>query len=158
MGTILDLVTGLFFKLLNWIRDKIKKESPVFDIPKKTIILLPMPHPNATWWHMGSSRDISAMQIAGKFTVTNITKYNILLTVAKMKKPRKSLGPVTVKDVNSEYHGNYPIPPGATTNMTFDFWIVPPFKEKGENFIADIKILDQFGNEHLIKKVEFKYT
>jgi len=157
VGTILGFVTGFFSKVLNWIKNKIKKEPNVFDIPKKTIIIVPIPYSNATWWHMGSSRDKPAMQIVGGFTVTNITKYDILLTVAKMKKPKKSLGPVSVKDVNSQYHGNYPIPPGTTTNMTFDFWIIPPFKEKGENFTADIKILDQFGNEHLIKKVEFKY-
>ena len=156
--TILGFVTGFFSKVWNWIKNKVKKESPVLDIPKKTITIVPKPHANATWWHMGSTKGEPAMQIVGEYTVTNITKYNILLTVAKMKKPKKSLGPVMVKDVNSQYHGNYPIPPGATTNMNFDFWIFPPFKAKGESFTADIKILDQFGNEHLIKKVAFKYT
>lgn len=154
--TILGFVTGFFSKSWNWIKNKIKKESPVFEIPKKTIIIVPKAHPNATWWHMGSTKGEPTMQICVDFTVTNITKYNILLTVAKMKKP-KSLGHVTVKNTESQYHGSYPIPPRATTEMSVDFWIIPPFKEKGENFTADISILDQFANKHWIKKVAFKY-
>jgi hypothetical protein len=156
IGTILGFVTGFFSKIYNFIRRKIKKDSAVFEIPKKSIIIVPKTHPNATWWHMGSTKGEPAMQISGDFTVTNITKYNILLTVAKMKKP-KSLGHVMVKDTESEYHGSYPIPSGATTRMSVDFWIIPPFKEKGESFAADIAILDQFAIEHWIKKVEFKY-
>ncbi|MFA5554268.1 MAG: hypothetical protein WCZ89_03745 [Phycisphaerae bacterium] len=156
--TLLGIVTGFFSKAWGWIKNKIKTESATYNIPKKTITILPKPHPNATSWHMGSSKDKPAMQIAGTFTVTNITKYNILLTVAKMKKPKKILGAVMVSDIDSQYHGNYYIPPGATTNLIFDFWIIPPFKKQGENFIADIEFLDQFGNKHLIKKVEFKYN
>ena len=85
VGTIVGFVTGFFSKVWNWIKNKIKKESSVFEIPKKTIIIIPKPNRNATWWHMGSTEGEPAMQINGDFTVTNITKYNILLTVSKMK-------------------------------------------------------------------------
>jgi len=156
IATIFGFVTGTFSKLWHWIKNKINRKSPTFDIPKRTIIIVPKHHPDATWWHMGSTKGEPAMQIVGDFTVTNITKYNILLTVAKMKKP-KSIGPVLVKDADSQYHGSYPILPGGTTKMSCDFWIAPPFKAKGESFTTDIAILDQFGNEHRIKKVEFKY-
>lgn len=50
---------------------------------------------------MGSSGgDQPAMQIVGDLAVTNISRYKILLTAAKMKKP-KALGHVSVRDVNS---------------------------------------------------------
>jgi len=54
-------------------------------------------------------------------------------------------------------YGSYMIPDGATTDLSNDFWIIPPYKEKGQAFAADIAILDQFGNEHWIKNVEFPY-
>ena len=157
IASIIGIITGFFKKFWKWIRKIFISSSATFDIPKKTIIIVPQAHRKSTWWHMGRSGDKPAMQISGDFTVTNITKSNILLTVAKMKKP-KALGHVMVKDLNSQYHGSYYIPSGATTKLTFDFWIIPPIKEVKQNFTADIAIVDQFGNEHWIKKVEFKYS
>ncbi|MFA4888769.1 MAG: hypothetical protein WC628_04260 [Candidatus Omnitrophota bacterium] len=133
------------------------RSKVVFEIPKKTINIVDKPHRKACWWHMGSSGDKPAMQISAKFFVTNITKYNILLTSAKMKKP-KALGAVMVKDVDSNYHGGYSIPPGVTTDLDIDFWIMPPFINQNELFRADIAVIDQFGNDHWIKKVEFPYA
>ncbi len=106
---------------------------------------------------MGSEGGKPAMQVVGRFHVTNITKYKVILAAVKMKKPRH-LGSVTVKDSESNYHGRYQIPPGGFTDMSFDFWINPPFKKEGESFTADIAVLDQFGNEHWIKNVHFIYT
>jgi len=155
---IIGYVTGFFKWAFNRIKRSFSsKEEIVYKIPKKTIVVVPKPDPKAVWWHMGSSGGKPAMQITGDFTVTNITKYNILLTVAKMKKP-KALGFIDVKDIKSNYYGNYLIPDGLTTDMSFHFWIMPPFKEKNEAFRADVAILDQFGNEHWIKGIEFRYS
>ena len=126
-------------------------------IPKKTVIVPPNPNPHSTWWHMGSSAGSPAMQVVGRFKVTNITKYNIFLCTAKMRKP-KLFGHVSVKDSKSQYHGFYEIPPTGITDLSFDFWIIPPFKKEGEAFTADVAIIDQFGNEHWIKGIDFIYT
>lgn len=128
-----------------------------YEIPKHTIVVAPNPDTGSTWWHMGSSSGQPAMQIAGHFNVTNVTKYAVILSAVKMKKPRY-MGTVMVKNSKSNYHGMYQIPPGGFTDMSFDFWIMPPFKKKGESFVADIAVLDQFGNEHWIKKVNFRYS
>ena len=133
------------------------RDKMTYNIPKKTLVFTPMPHPKSTWWHMGTSSGKPAMQISGRFRATNITKGNVLCAVAKIKKP-KILGYVAVQDMNSNYFGSYPIPPGGSTEMSFDFWITPPIKNEGEDFVADVAILDQFGNHHWIKKIEFKYS
>ncbi len=154
--TVLELL-GIIWRFTKKIfGGKVKPEYQM-DIPKKTIIVAPNPHPRSTWWHMGSSSGKPAMQITGDFKVTNITKYNILLCAAKMKKP-KVLGSVIVKDSKSNYHGSYPIPATSVAKLSFHFWITPPFKEKGDPFTADVAILDQFGNEHWIKRIQFIYT
>jgi hypothetical protein len=155
--TILGKVTGFF----GWVVAKIKapsQKSPVlYEIPPKTIILVPVSSPNAFWWHMGSSGDQPAMQIVGDLTVTNICKYKVLLTAAKMRKP-KAMGHVMVRDVNSNYYGSYMIPEGGVSDLRFDFWVMPPVRNKGETFKADIAIMDQFGNEHWLKNIEFLYS
>ena len=153
MEKIISIIVGLitiigaiyvFFKWgINLIKKKFHlKDDIIYKIPKKTIIIIPAPNPHSAWWHMGSSSGKSAMQLTGRFRVTNITKYNILLTAAKMKNP-KSLGHVMVKDTKSDYHGSYMIPAGMITDMSFDFWIMPPMKKEGESFFADVAILDQ---------------
>ena len=136
-----------------------KKEASriYYEIPKRTIVIAPNPNSRDTWWHMGSSSGQPAMQVSGRFNVTNITKYAVILSAVKMRKPMY-MGTVMVKDSKSNYHGMYQIPPGGYTDMSFDFWIIPPFKKQGDSFIADVAVLDQFGNEHWIKKVNFKYS
>ena len=156
------VIIGAVYAFYRWGIDLLKKlftprEQITFKIPKKTIVIIPTANPKNTWWHMGSSSGKPAMQIAGSFKVTNITKYNILLTAAEMKKAR-ILGHVSVKDTKSQYHGSYMIPGGATTDLSFHFWIMPPFKDKDESFKADIAILDQFANKHWIRNIEFHYS
>ena len=161
----MDLATGTaglsFLKALYGLWRKVfpkKEESSIyFDIPKKTIVVAPNANPCSTWWHMGSTSGEPAMQVVGRFNVTNITKYAVILSAVKMKKPR-CVGNVMVKDSESKYHGRYQIVPGGYTDMSFDFWIVPPFKKENESFVADIAVVDQFGNEHWINKVTFAYT
>lgn len=154
--TIFAYFKGFFGWAYNKVKHLFKPSDSIYQIPKKTIVLLPKAAPNTTWWHMGSSGDKPAMQIVGRLTVTNITKYNILLTLVKMRKP-KALGHVMCRKSGENIYGSYMIPNGATTDLSYDFWIIPPFKEKGQSFQADIAVLDQFGNEHWIKGIEFHY-
>lgn len=143
--SIIELLSAIlgFIKKLFGGREK---NNYQIDIPKKTIIIAPNPDAHYTWWHMGSSSGKPAMQVSGKFKVTNITKYRIILCAAKMKKP------------NVFGHVSGELSPTSVTDISFDFWIIPAFKEKGEPFMADVAIIDQFGNEHWIKEINFIYT
>lgn len=105
---------------------------------------------------MGSVSGQPAMQIVGHFTVTNITKLNILPTLVKMKKP-KMLGHVMCRNMDANVYGGFMIPPGGVTDLSYDFWITPPVRNQNEQFKTDIAVVDQFGNEHWVKNVEFPY-
>lgn len=148
--SIVWLINGLI-----WAKSKkpIKKISE-----QKTMILLSKPHSNATYWDMGSTKGKPAMHIMGEFTVTNIAKFSILPILSKMREP-KTLGGVSTRNIyeSGNVYGRYHIPEEITTDLQYHFWIMPPFKEKGESFKADIAIIDQFGNEHWIEKIEFSY-
>jgi len=157
--TILGIIFGWFKNFFIWLGVFFRRprSSALIEIPGKTVILQPQPHPHAFWWHMGKSGDRPAMQISGALTVTNISKYKVLITAAKMRKP-EALDHAHVKDVNSDYHGSFMIPEGGVTELSFDFWLMPPARKEGETLIADVAILDQFGNEHWLKNIEFKYS
>src|SRR5262249_34925370 len=98
------------------------------------------------------------MQVRGAFIITNADQaFDVTVVSVKMKQP-KVLGTVKVrKDPESYDYGAYPVARGKTTNMTFEFLIDPPCKAEGETFVADVAVLDQFGNEHWQENVEFKH-
>ena len=58
---------------------------------------------------------------------------------------------------DSVHPSKHIIPPGTTTEVHSDFWLTPPVKKERETVRVDIALVDQFGNEHWVKGVEFKY-
>lgn len=133
-----------------------KKEDGTIAIPKKTLSVLVKGAGNDCWWHIGKSGDNPSMQLVAHFTVTNICKFGVLPVSAKMNRP-KIQGHVMTRKHDQDIYGSYVIPKGIITEVSTDFWVTPPVKRKGEPFRANIAIVDQFGNEHWVKKVEFKY-
>ncbi len=150
------IIAGLFVHILEKIFPKEELSSRVIDVPKKTMRLIQEHRSNATWWHMGNSNKKPAMQIVGDFLVTNITDFNLLVVGVELKKPFAK-GHICVRHHDENIYGNYHIEPGATTNSRFDFWIIPPFDQVGSNIKLDVAFLDQFGNKHWVKGVEFSY-
>lgn len=160
--TILGTLFGWFGKAAAWIRALFSpKGSPgLIDVPPKTLILQPVPRRNALWWHMGSMSGNPAMQIVGDLNITNISKHDVVVMGAKLKKPR-ALGHAFVRAQGSNLYGSgsdHSVPVGGISDLRFDFFVQPPVKEKGQMFKADVAILDQFGNEHWLKGLEFPYT
>ncbi len=151
--TILSTIFGWFGKVLRWVSSAFKSKPPVgiIDVPKKTMVLIPESRQNALWWHMGSKVDQPIMQIVGDLTVTNISKYGVFIAGAKLRKP-KTVGHASVRGQNSNM-----IPQGGVSGLRFLFFVQPPRCEKGETFRADVAIIDQFGNKHWLKRLEFPY-
>ena len=152
--TLAGWVTGVFKRLIRAVR-RLGHPQQVASAPTRTIIA--QPRVSASWWHMGKAGESPAMQIVAQFDVTNITDYNAILTSARLKRP-KATGRVSVPDPNSNYWGEYFIPPRAVSQAHADFWVVPPTKEKGKELTATVGLVDQFGNVHWVKKVRFKYS
>lgn len=158
--TILGTIFGWFGKLWCWVASLFRPSSPVgvIDVPKKTLILIPVSRQNALWWHMGAIGDQPAMQIVGDLNITNISKYGVFVMGARLRKPR-AVGHALVRAHDSNMYGTkHVIPQGAISDLRFDFFVQPPVCKKGEKFKADVAIIDQFGNDHWLKGLEFPYT
>ena len=121
-------------------------------IPKETVILInPVAH-----WRMISTGDKQIMQLTLNLHATNKSEFDVQLIYAKMNKPKLNGSIYVVKETDgANVHGKYLIPQGSTTKLSCNFSITPPIKEKGEIFTTDISIVDQFNNDHWVKKVEF---
>jgi len=154
---ILAYIKGFFGWLIAIVKKMSANGGHAYSIPKRTITLAPSRQSNSTWWHMGRSGNDPAMQISGRFTVTNISTYNLLLVAAIMKK-QKGMGHVMTRKMDENIYGDYMIPGGGVTELSYHFWIIPPFKPEGESFVADIAIVDQFNNKHWVNGVEFPYS
>ena len=158
--TILGIVFGWFGKAWRWVSSVFRPKSPVgvIDVPSKTIVLIPISHHNAIWWHMGSMGGQPAMQIVGDLNVTNISKYEVIIMGAKLRKP-KAVGHARVLAQDSNMCSQkHIIPQGGVSDLRFDFFVQPTVSEEGKPFKADVAIIDQFGNEHWLKGLKFPYT
>lgn len=157
--TILGTFFGWFGNVWNWATSLVqpKRHVGVIEVPKKTMVLIPLSRPNALWWHMGKMGDQPGMQIVGDLNITNISKYGLFVMGAKLRKP-KAVGYAMVRSHDSNMYGaKHVIPEGSVSDLRFDFFVQPPVCDEGKPFKADIAIIDQFGNEHWLKGLEFPY-
>lgn len=158
--TITGTLFGWFGKVWRWASALFGPKLSVggIDVPSKTMVLIPVTHPNALWWHMGSAGDRPLMQIVGRFNVTNISKHSIFVMAAKLRKP-KAVGYAHVRAQKSNtFSDRHSIPPGGISELSFQFYVQPPVREAGKLFKADVAIVDQFANEHWLKGLEFPYN
>ena len=115
-----------------------------------------VPHQRQNWWHMGRTGDQKpTMQVVSYWYITNPTDFPIQILNVYINTPR-ILGHVSTKDVNSQYHGSYPIPPHTTTDLHANFWIHPPIRKEGKDLKLDIFFIDQFGQKRKIKNVKIE--
>lgn len=147
IGKVTGALGWLVGKLMAW---AYPKPSMLIEVPKRTMMVFPETSPNACWWHMGAQVNDPIMQIVGDVRVTSIYKRNILIAAARLKKPR-AMGGAHI------FNGDDVLPAEAVARVRFDIWVKPPVYEKGASFKTDVAIIDQFGNEHWLKGVEFRY-
>lgn len=131
-------------------------------LPTRTVILVQQFQPNALWWHGGGSiNGKPSLQVCGDFHVTNIWKGNVRLTGVLVRFPAGALrrvvhrGDALVKDLSSPYSGDYPIPPGQTTNLRAHFIFRWHRKSPQGRVTADIGVIDQFGNRQWFNGLHF---
>jgi hypothetical protein len=139
----------LMLAIVTWSR----RHSGDVTIPRETVRI--MPQPGGHEWHMGSVDGRPAMQVTSRWFCTNITKQPVRLLGSYLTRPR-TRGSVAVKDVGSNFFGLYDIPPQVTTQANAHFWVQPPTRKAGQAFTATVVIVDQFGNEHKVKNVDFR--
>lgn len=150
-------------KFAFWVFDEWKKRKTHggFSMPHDTLRLATKP-PGNCWWHMGKRGDDPTMQVVGSLFATNVAAVPVRCPQVELRygflgRHRVS-GMVMV--ANGERHrmyGMHDIPPSETRDLTFDFWVFPPVVKAGEDFtVHSVSIMDQFGNRHVMRRVQFR--
>jgi hypothetical protein len=139
-----------------------KKESEhSIQIPKKTLILLPDNHPLALIWSLANSGNQHGMQITGRLQATNTSEFGIRAAGIKLLEPTDVevvTHMLTAKDQESRLHSSkHLIPSRSIGELSFLFIVVPRRGIPGKPLRVAISILDQFGNEHVVRGLECKY-
>ncbi len=146
-ATIMKWVANQFINFIHFITRYKPK------IPRETVRIVPNLH--QCWWHMGSENNEKAMQVSGKFDVTNITDKPIKLLRAFLVNPGTE-GHALVKHHQQQSYGDYELMSFRSTPGSFDFWIKPPILKIGQDLKSNIIVVDQYDNRHKIKGFVFR--
>jgi len=154
--TICGIILGWFRKLVEFVRARFtRRPKGLIDIPKKSLVLIAGQKEYSCSWQEGEIEGNAAMLMHGTIVATNISEYSVravsLKVGAKIRHPM-----ICTKDQESNMFGQFMIPSRSMSEISFNFWISPPTKRKGQSFKTKVCIIDQFGNEHWLKNLEFK--
>lgn len=155
---LIGWITGIFQKIWHYLQKKLYLLLPSRRLPKETLRIVIQPH--SSFWSFGTrkigKRRKKIIHMGCDLYLTNIARGDVLVTATYMKKPRSEASTPMVRATNSQYYGRYPIPPGATTEGRFSYFLDEVTLKKGQEFVGDIAIIDQLGNEHVVKKIKFQ--
>ncbi len=140
--------------------------SPKADagFPVRTVVPHVRPERNALWWHVGKIGASPAMQVVADMEVANTWSGDVHLPRAVLRyrdrflRRRKIDGRSDVKDSRSQYSGKYPIRPNELSWVRAHFFWPDARPPVPGIFTADLAIVDQFGNEHWLKRCRFRHT
>lgn len=150
-------------KFLFWVFDELQKRKrhEGFSVPTDTLRLASKPDGNS-WWAMGKRGDEPTMQIVGSMFATNIASVPIRIPQVELRygwwgRKRVSGIAMVSRGLRENIYGMHDIPPGETRDVSFDFWVYPPVVKAIESFTAySVAFIDQFGNQHVVKRVQFR--
>lgn len=150
-------------KFAFWVFDEWKKRKmhSGFSMPRNTISIATK-LPGNCWWHMGKRGDDPTMQVCGSIFATNVADIPVRCPQVELRygflgRHRVSGMVLVANGEMQRIYGMYDIPPGETRDLTFDFWVYPPVVKSSEDFIVhSVTIMDQFGNRHAIRRLQFR--
>jgi len=157
---VLDKVISVGERVGHWFR---RGAGPA--VPTKTVIAIVDPRSNALFWGFASSGTVPGMQVVADFKVTNISSEPVSLLVGVLRYRRRwwnatrkhvRAAPM-VRDLRSQYSGQYEIPSRATTGVRINFIYGERERPSPMDFIADVALVDQFGNHHWLNGLRFKH-
>jgi hypothetical protein len=116
---------------------------------KNSVELRVVPDNQRSHWSEGSMGRKPHMQVVCRLNITNVgpaPAFQIL--DAFIKKPRTPL--LAPMDVRQVYRGRLAHP------LQFYFGVQPPVCKSGQDFVADIILIDQFAKKHVVRRMVFK--
>jgi hypothetical protein len=105
---------------------------------------------SSSYWQEGTRRNIPHMFVVCTLHVTNTGPAKSGRIVKAYVKRDRSRFPNFI-NTNTGY------PLGLTRSVTLNFEVSPPLAGSGESLVADVELMDQFGDGHTVKKVLFRH-
>jgi hypothetical protein len=161
--TLVSNVFGVLDKAISYGKSIMRWFGPGDRAPSKTMVALVNPRINALYWGHATVAGKPGMQVVGDFIVTNVTKGDLLLPIGILRyrrgmiRKRVRTGPM-VKHAPSGYSSSsYSIPPMDTADVRVGFIYPDPDRPSPGDFAADVGFVDQFGNHHWLRRLQFKH-
>ncbi|HUU53394.1 MAG TPA: hypothetical protein VMY87_00610 [Armatimonadota bacterium] len=111
--------------------------------------------PEGSWWGSGSVGGDAAMQVVGKWSITNTRDDELSLVRVYIREPNVE-GSVFTRDPDGTLFGQFALRPRTATQASTDFWIRPPIREKGQDLCVDVVFVDNLGRHHVAAGTTFK--
>jgi len=165
-GALLNAVVNAFrFVKSAW--DRLRGRRTHQLIPQTAIVALPTQE-RLLMWSKGQRGDQEGMMVVGDFYFTNARALPVQILNAHLiayyrkwgvfRASKRVDGVVSVKDVRSRFHGNYPIPPNGTTSGRAVWIIEPSIKRPGQPLWASVIFTDAYGHPHQTKVPRWHYV
>lgn len=146
----------LLLAYIHHIRKQLNTARGRIGIPNQTLTVIQRHEPSEYYWSLEKRNGKNTMYVSATFILTNHTDMNIRPSGATTKEG-KGRGWVSVRLDDARMYDWCDIPARQQAFADVEIRIASPVKKEGEVFISDVAILDQFGNEHWIKDIEFTY-
>ena len=142
-GSILELS----IRLRGWQRER-RRLAGRGGIPAVTLQLAA---PRPGYWHSGGGEP--AAQLRGHVRVRNCAALPARVAGIELRYGWRGRW----RAVGALRSGRRRLAPGASTDLTFEFWLYPPPAPVGRTFTAhSLSCTDQFGHRHVLRRVRFE--
>jgi hypothetical protein len=113
-----------------------------------------VPMPFGCHWSDAKKGGEPAMMLNFAAYATNASEQPVRIPRAYVVKPRSDAS-VLVKALDRNMYGDYAIPPGATTDIVAHIGVHPPVTGPDKVATVDIVVVDNYEDEHRIRRVTF---
>jgi hypothetical protein len=135
-------------RFVSWAGEWLRKPWGSGQLPRR-ITLAVTPDYSQCHWHEGGRGRVPHMLIICGLHITNAgpaQQGQVIDAYVRHPHTRTS----NYMDPNVFY------PYGLARDIVFNFEIEPPVVRSGENFVADVVVVDQFGGEHAAERITFR--
>ncbi|HXV15060.1 MAG TPA: hypothetical protein VEC56_12710 [Candidatus Krumholzibacteria bacterium] len=109
----------------------------------------------AAWTPATIVSDRPMVQLVAELVAVNASDAKVLLVSARLRKPATE-GLVRVHDPDGGTAATRVLEPFASARASVFFFVPLAPPPAGTNVVADVGVLDQFGNTHWLEKVRFR--
>lgn len=151
---IIGWLTGLFKLLYRLLLTRIKNLKNQEDVPKQTIRVVVDPY--SARWNRGTSKGKPVIFLHVDLNITNICReWDIQILDAYLSKQKVHTRIVSIRHPNGNIYGRYPILRGRSSLASVSFTLDQIKVKDNKILYEDVVLLDQFGNEYVLKKIKF---